>query len=456
MGLNSLEHIFSIPLTDHDPDKYLIYAPLKGTAFIANPALVNILADLSNTPEKMTPKWPSDPRVRNFLLTLDLFSHETEAVVEESARNVDTVVLFLTNRCNLKCSYCYASANQYVPSDMSEDLAAAAVRFVYTQVLQNRSEQMTLAFHGGGEPFMNFAVMKSAVSCARRLTEQNKVELKIAGSSNGVWSETVCRYVLENFTEISLSIDGMSETQNRQRPGVCGTPSFPTVMKTVDRLDRAGFSYGIRMTVTDISVGKLAENVRFLSERTGARAIQVEPVFHEGRAVANHEARIVPEQFVEQFKAAYKIARNNGKHLFYSGARPEVLAKRFCLSTESAFVVTPEGDVTTCFEIHNRSHPLSDALMIGSYDGTNFCFSKDRRQISEMQQVDSISSCRDCFCRWHCAGDCFVRRENRLSGNMAPDGEPVRCYLTREITKFLLCDKIVEAGGVICSDTWKV
>jgi uncharacterized protein len=452
------DQIFSIPLAEAGDDKYLIYAPFKGIAFIANPALVNLMVDTFASGIDDSQIASSDPGLMNFLYSLDFFTPAPlpEDATDDTGGAVDTAVLFLTNRCNLKCSYCYADANPSLPCDMTADLAKAAIDFVHKGVIRHGGKRMTLAFHGGGEPFMNMPVMQAAVDHARCLSDRGDIELTVAGSSNAAWSEATCRFVLDHFTEMSLSVDGLPETQNRQRPDISGGPSFPRVLKNINRLDQAGFSYGIRMTVTDTSVGQMAENVRFLCEHTGARKIQVEPVFFEGRAVRRHLPEVVPERFIEQFKSAYGIARGHGVHLFYSGARPEVLASRFCLSTGSAFVVTAEGDVTTCFEIHNRNHPLSDALIIGSYDGGRFVFTRDRHGIDRNQHVHRISRCQGCFCKWHCAGDCLIRRENDGSKGHDTEAQPVRCILTREITRYLLCRKIIDAGGVICSDTWKV
>ena len=453
------DQVFSIPVARTGGDKYLIYAPLKGVAFIADPNMVNLLVDTFRLGEAASAQNAAKLQSLNFLNALDFFSFESLPGEHASGNGetVDTAVLFLTNRCNLNCSYCYAAANQHAPCDMPADLAKRSIDFVFAGILRNCENRMTLAFHGGGEPFMNMPVMKAAVTHARRLAEENNIELTIAGSSNGVWSDATCRFVRTHFSEMSLSFDGLPEIQDRQRPDRSGGPSFPRVMKSIRSLDQSGFSYGIRMTVTDASVDQMAAGVRFVCQNSGARKIQVEPVFFEGRARYNHVSDMAPDLFVEQFKAAYEIARDHGVHLFYSGARPEVLTDRFCRSAGSAFIVTPEGDVSTCFEVHNRTHTQSDALIIGSYDkNAGFYFSKDRNSICRMQRVDDVFLCRNCFCKWHCAGDCTIRRINDRPGGENTGSLPVRCYITQEITRYLLCRKIIESGGLVCTDTWKV
>jgi len=450
--------IFSIPIdTDHGRG-YLIYAPLKGIAFIANPALVNLIVKACERRQAVDRTADTDDRFLDFLYTLDFFTPEPVPGADNAGDNVslDTVVLFLSNRCNLACVYCYASANSYAPRDMPPALAKAAI----DHFIQTRSpsvETLTLAFHGGGEPTMNPAVLTGAVDYARGLCESRGLGLRLAGSSNGTWSDNLGRFMVENFDELSISFDGPPEVQNRQRPLVSGGPSFPRVKKNLDRLDRAGFNYGIRMTVTETSLDRMPESVDFICNNTGVRKIQVEPVFAEGRAIDNRLRITKPDRFIEQFRRAHAIARGHDVHLFYSGARPETITTRFCLCAGKAFVVTPEGDVTACFEVYGRNHPKSDQFIIGAHDGNGgFSFHRDRHMIYRQQCLANRPECRHCFCKWHCAGDCMVKtgdeRTGQRDGVIATD----RCYLTREITKYLIGQKIIDAGGLICTDTREI
>ena len=140
-----LEQIFSIPLEE---EKYIVYAPLKGVAFIANPALVNALVDQCRAehPQEV------DNSSLEFLHRLDFFSPAPPPVDEYAKGGVayDTVVLFATNQCNLRCAYCYASSGEFRPKMMSWEVAQAAVDRVMDDVLARGGTEMTLGFHGGG------------------------------------------------------------------------------------------------------------------------------------------------------------------------------------------------------------------------------------------------------------------------------------------------------------------
>jgi uncharacterized protein len=450
-----LKQIFSIPI---DSERYLIYAPLKGIAFVANPPLVNAIVEFCYQVDRFASGYPAD-RLQSteapatdldFLHKLNFFQPESYPVddYQNSGIRYDSVILFLTNQCNLRCSYCYASSGEYPPKNMPWEIAKAGVDCVMREVIKNQSPSMTLGFHGGGEPTINWDILTRSTDYARSLAEAHHVSLQVSGAFNGYWSKRVVRYIIENFTEASLSFDGMTSIQNFQRPARGNRESYVRVAETLRALDQSGFPYGIRMTVTNDSVARLHENICFISENFKPRKIQVEPVFVEGRAKRNRSAISDLSIFIEQFIKACRIAEDHNIVLFYSGARLEPLCERFCLAACRALVVTPDGDITTCFETYGREHPLSRHFIVGSYKG-NGQFSIDEEKLHRHfnRTVKQISYCDKCFCKWHCAGDCAIKTLSEENG----DGfQPTdRCVANQELTKFLVLRKIKENGGLI-------
>ncbi|MCL1889239.1 MAG: radical SAM protein [Desulfovibrionaceae bacterium] len=440
-GKTPPEQIFSIPL---EKGKFLVYAPLKGIAFIANAALVNAIVAQCRAKR---PQKPGDPNLE-FLRRIDFFSPAPPPADEYAARGVayDTAVLFLTNRCNLRCSYCYASSGDFAPKMMSWEIARAAVDRVLDEVAGRGENEMTLGFHGGGEPTMNWKILTRTVDYAREQAGKKKIRLRLSGAFNGCWPPRVREYMLANFTDISLSFDGLPEVQNRQRPAAGGKASFGRVAKTLAALDQSGVSYGIRMTVTRDGLDRLAESVDFICGRFRPAKIQAEPVFLEGRARADQTVADAG-LFVEQFIRAHRLAARRGIDFFYSGARPEALVQRFCLAACRALVVTADGDVTVCFETYGREHPLSARFLVGGYRGGDYVIEQDKLDAHFSRTADSIPYCRGCFCRWHCAGDCSIKASaaGRVD-EFAPTG---RCAITQELTKYLILDRIQQSGGLV-------
>ena len=437
-----LEQIFSIPLEE---GKFLVYAPLKGIAFIANPALVNAIAARCRAKH---PKQSSEAGLE-FLRQLDFFSPEPLLADEYAEQGVayDTVVLFLTNQCNLRCSYCYASSGDFMPKMMSWEVAKAAVDRVMGDVVARGAGEMTLGFHGGGEPTMNWKILTGITDYASEKAAENGIALHVSGAFNGYWSSQVREYMLSRFTDISLSFDGLPDVQNRQRPAAGSAASFDRVAETLAALDQSGVSYGIRMTVTRDHVARLAESVAYICDHFRPGKIQAEPVFLEGRA---KEEQAVDDAgvFVEQFITAHRTAMRHGIDLFYSGARPDVTVLRFCLAACRALVVTTDGDVVTCFESYGREHPLSSRFIVGGYQGGGkFLVDRDKLDAHFSRTADSIPYCRGCFCRWHCAGDCAIKASVAgRADDFAPTG---RCIITQELTKYLILDRIRDSGGLV-------
>lgn len=436
-----LQQIFCIPL---ETNKFIVYAPLKGISFVANSSFINKMYEycaFTDTGSSMSEEF-------GFLKNLNFFQSDPLPVDEYQEMSVkyDALILFLTNQCNLRCTYCYASSGESPKKQMSWEIAKASVDYVIKEAVKNNVPSFTLGFHGGGEPTLNFPVLKKTVDYTRSMLEKHNIHLNVTGAFNGAWSDRVVDYVINNFTDVSMSFDGHPLIQNKQRPAADRNGSFAKVFKTLKTLDDAGFSYGIRMTVTETSVPYLEESIFFICENLKPKKIQVEPVFIVGRAKTNKSQLPDVESFISQFIKGFKKAKQHGITLFYSGATLDRITTRFCLAPCCSLIVTTDGDITACFEVYGKDHPLSNKFIIGKYSGNNtFIFDKEKLYSHFVHTVNSCTYCETCFCKWHCAGDCSVKAHEAYG----EPGPTERCYFNQELTKFLLLDKIVENNGLI-------
>ena len=441
-------NIFNIPI---DESRVLIYSPLKKTAFIGNKPFADLVNEASST--AVNNKEQDNLQSSDFLQLLDMkgFFRHVPAPSDDyitAGIRYDTVILFLTNQCNLRCRYCYAHSGEHLPKKMSWETAKSAIDYVWRETGRHRLKEFTLGFHGGGEPTLNAEVMMKSVEYAESLAAAGKVKLNLSGAFNGCMDDAMRDYFIRHFTEISISLDGVPEIQDSQRPKTGGAGSFQEVDKTLRVFDRAGLKYGLRMTVTDNSVQRLSEGIEFLCRNYRPVKIQAEPVFQQGRAVVNDLAVRNIEYFISEFVRGHAIAKKYNTELFYSGARPDIITTRFCLAACRAFVVTADGDVTTCFESYGREHPLSPHFFVGETDGKgSFCIDSEKLEAYFKHTVDDNEHCIECFCRWHCAGDCAIKTMKQDGGTGYQTTE--RCYVNREITLYLLLDKIRDYGGII-------
>lgn len=132
-------------------------------------------------------------------------------------------------------------------------------------------------------------------------------------------------------------------------------------------------------------------------------------MFPKGRGLLNPNISPPLElDFVENFRKAREIAEKAGRKLIYSGARLNVVTNTFCQAAGKSCAITPEGWVTSCYEVLDNNDPLAKIFFYGYYDPVkrSFIIDEERRRNLFNLSVINKESCSKCFCKWHCAGDC--------------------------------------------------
>jgi uncharacterized protein len=426
-----------IPL--EESNRYIIYRPLLALAFIGNKAM----ADLCS---KSTPLSPAsqdnktlDQAIR-FLTEIGFFLPDVQPAHPDFIRT--TAVLLLTNGCQLRCTYCYAAAGKYKRRNLEIKSGVAVIDYVYQQARMHNRDSFRVDFHGGGEPSLEWQSLQEFTHYARR----KPIPAQISLTSNAIWSKRQCNWIIKNIDQLSISMDGKPETQNRQRPFENHYPSSPIVMNNLHRLDDSGFaSYGIRMTACHPWT-HLSSDVEYILENTSCRAIQVEPAFNIQRGAHASPDQDQYKQFVIAFQDAYNVADKNNAKLSYSGARPGTMSGIFCTAPYNAIVVNPENYLVACYEIVNPEHPQANLSTFGKIQaGTVWIDEKKRKSFYETLQDRFNKICTDCYCRWTCAGDCFTRAFSEKGGHL--EFGP-RCLMNREITKNIILNLIHKQQGV--------
>ena len=270
-------------------------------------------------------------------------------------------------------------------------------------------------------------------------------------ATNGVLSPEKQQWIIQNFRGVNLSMDGLPDVQDAQRPSPSGKPSSEAVWQTIRAFDAANYPYGIRITITSASVERLPQSVAYLLECAHPKRIQVEPVYVLGRGRANGFA-VDPLAFVEAFREGKKLAAQSGVDYSYSAARMNLLTNRFCTSCGEGFSLTPQGLVSSCYEVPDPSFEYADQFIFGQFDETRARYTFDEEKLARLRTltVEQIAWCRDCFCKWHCGGDCLYKSRFALV-----DGEFVgdpRCEITRALTLDQILEKISKGGGTVWAE----
>jgi uncharacterized protein len=174
--------------------------------------------------------------------------------------------------------------------------------------------------------------------------------------------------------------------------------------------------------------------------------MQVEPAFNTRRG--NHQGPTPEESeaFVEAFMEAFEIAHRAGRRLTYSGARPWLLTSTFCSAPYNALIVNAAGALVACYEIASESHALAQISTVGRIVGDQVVIDDRARSALLEYLEEKRARCQDCFCYWHCAGDCCARSFTPFTH--APQPPSPRCTMNRGITARILLWYIMAGGGV--------
>jgi len=318
------------------------------------------------------------------------------------------------------------------------ETAKAAIDLVAENAGLAGMPRFAVGFHGGGEPTVAWGLITEAVEYAYEVAGMKGLDVEIFAATNGMFNEKQREFILRKFTSLNISMDGPADIQNFNRPKTDGSNSFAAVRDNLKFLDEHGFSYGVRVTITERDVHRMEEIVEWFKSEFNITSLHMEPVWMCGRCLTSGEQSPSDDDFVKYYMRALDKAEQIGVNLVYSGLRLDSLISKFCAAAGDGFNVLPDGAVTSCYEITDNDNPKAELFHYGHYDFNRKRFVFDFDKIKRLQKysVENIAHCRDCFCKWHCAGDCISKVFDE-SKSFQHEGSS-RCALNRELTKMQL------------------
>ena len=253
---------------------------------------------------------------------------------------------------------------------------------------------------------------------------------------------------LDNGT---VSLDGLPEVHDAQRPLVNGRGSYALVSAALRRMDEVGFKYAVRTTVTRPGLSRVVESVESICRNFKAGIIQLEPMYAAGRAKRGGHLSPDPHEFARQFRMADEVARSYGRELQYSGARFGLVQPRFCRVSADLLALTPDGSASACFEVGDSADPRADLFFYGRLDPRSGELQVDTDKLARLRTLNAghKASCAACFCRWSCGGECAAKLA--LEGDPWDSSRSERCIINRELTLGQMRD-FLEYGAPQASD----
>jgi len=432
-----------IPLDD---DRHLIYAPLRRAALVGNARVVNFMA-ARQAGQPNTKGEDPDGALTTLLRGLEMLDAqpETQPVTHPAGTPQPTAVtLFLTTACNLRCTYCYARAGDTPVRSMALDVAKRGIDYVARNAVTTGAGHFEVNYHGGGEPTANWRTLTGSHEHAQSRAAELGLEMTASTATNGVLRDEQIDWIISHLQGASVSYDGLPEVQDAHRPTAGGEGSSLRVAHTLRRFAEAGFPHGIRVTVTADQIARLPDSVEYICSHFEAARIQVEPAYQMGRW------RDAPSAETEAFIAAYREAQVRaaayGKEIFFSGARVGLLTNHFCGITQDSFSLSPDGNVSACFETFSEDEEWAPVFFYGKpEEGGGYGYDLARLEHLRSQSVENREWCKGCFARWTCAGDCY-HKALTVGGKDEFQGSD-RCHVIRELTKDQILARIAQSGG---------
>jgi uncharacterized protein len=342
-----------------------------------------------------------------------------------------------TQKCTLRCTYCYAEGGRLDDLAIPRHVAKAAIDLIVKNAQDLRANP-SIRFLGEGEATADWGIFQEIIDYYEERCRAKGFSPTVGLSTNGVFPASRLDYIVRHCTHVTFSLDGLREVHDQHRMLPNGEGSFDRVISTMKKLDDRGKSYAIRSTVTVAGSSTITDFVRFVGSTLHCKSIHLEPVF-DVTGVTNIKGDIRhldAHLFVENFREAKRVAAELGIDLYYSGAELK-FRESFCgAHGASNFLVTSCGIVTSCNEVLQPSDPRSKLFQYGVWSEKIGEFVIDQETVHRLGKltVHGMPKCQGCIAKYNCAGDCYAKSAS-VSGDPAASGYTERCQITRELLK---------------------
>lgn len=327
---------------------------------------------------------------------------------EKTSGVIKALCMHIAHTCNLNCEYCFASQGKYhgERAVMSYEVGKQAFDFLIANSGTRRNLEVDFF---GGEPLMNFEVVKQLVAYARSIEKQHGKNFRFTLTTNGLLiDDDVIDFANREMSNVVLSLDGRKEVHDRYRVDYAGNGSWDRIVPKFQKLveKRGGKDYYMRGTFTH-------ENPDFLEDikemlRLGFNELSMEPVVcapGDKSELTKEDMPIIMEQYEKLAQLMLEKDKEGKPFTFYhymidlKGG--PCIYKRIsgCGSGTEYMAVTPWGDLYPCHQfVGDEKFKLGDIW--------NGVTNKDMQDEFAACNVYARPECRDCWARLYCSGGC--------------------------------------------------
>lgn len=358
---------------------------------------------------------------------------------------VKALCLHIAHDCNLACRYCFAEEGEYHGRRalMSFEVGKKALDFL----VANSGNRVNLEVDFfGGEPLMNWDVVKQLVAYGRSLEEPHHKKFRFTLTTNGILlNDEILEFANKEMSNIVCSIDGRKEVNDKMRPFRGGQGSYDIIVPKFKKVaeSRNQTDYYVRGTFTHHNLD-FSKDVGHLAD-LGFEQISVEPVVAKPEDSYAIREEDIPQILEEYDKLAKDLIRRRkeGKgvnffHFMIDLTGGPCVAKRLsgCGSGTEYLAVTPWGDFYPCHQFVGQ-----EEFLMGNVD--TGITRTDIRDEFKTCNVYAKEKCRDCFAKFYCSGGCAANSYN-FHGKIN-DAYDIGCELQRKRIECAIMMKVALA-----------
>lgn len=351
-----------------------------------------------------------------------LFSEEAKALTLNYPEKpiVKAICLHVAHDCNLRCKYCFAGAGAFGGSRTLMDFETGKKGIDFVLESSGHRNHCEVDFFGG-EPLLNFKVVKDLVKYGRKAAVDQNKTIKFTLTTNGVLlNEKVQAYLEQEEISVVLSLDGRPEVHDRMRPYADGQGSYakvtPLIKQFVTKRPESspfavGTYYYVRGTYTHFNLD-FDRDVLHMAD-LGINQISVEPV-----VAGPKDAYAFQEGDLDKIREAYdrlgeellvRLAQDKSFNFFHFNVALDqgpCLIKRLsgCGAGHEYVAISPEGDLYPCHQFVGQVEYKMGSL----YDKNPHQLKGELVQDFRSANVYAKSSCRECWARFACSGGCHA------------------------------------------------
>lgn len=342
------------------------------------------------------------------LFAPDTFEPMAGKLKEKTAGVVKALCLHIAHTCNLNCEYCFASQGKY--SGERAVMSFEVGKRAFDWLIENSGSRKNLEVDFfGGEPLMNFDVVKQLVAYARSIEKEHGKNFRFTLTTNGMLiDDAVIDFANKEMSNVVLSLDGRKEIHDRYRVDYQGNGSWEKIVPNFQKLVKArgGKNYYMRGTFTHANPDFLKDIEVMLD--LGFNELSMEPVVcapGDPSELTKEDLPIVMEQYEKLAELMLKKDKEGKPFTFYhymidlTGG--PCIYKRIsgCGSGTEYMAVTPWGDLYPCHQfVGDEKFKLGDI-----YNGVT---NKEVQHSFAECNVYAREECRDCWARLYCSGGC--------------------------------------------------